>query len=63
VYDLLGREIRTLVSERQNSGSHTVTFDGQNLSSGVYFYTLRASGIESSHPETYRVTRKLLMLK
>jgi hypothetical protein len=63
VYDLLGREVRTLVSERQNSGSHTVTFDGQNLSSGVYFYTLRASGIGSPHPETYRVTRKLLMLK
>jgi hypothetical protein len=63
VYDLLGREVRTLVSERQNSGNHTVTFDAQNLSSGVYFYTLRASGIESSHPGTYRETRKLLMLK
>jgi hypothetical protein len=63
VYDLLGREVRTLVNERQNSGSHTVTFDGKNLSSGVYFYTLRASGTESSRPETYRVTRKLLLMK
>ena len=63
VYDLLGREVRTLVSERQNTGSHTVTFDAHNLSSGVYFYTLRASGIESSNPGTYRETRKLLMVK
>jgi hypothetical protein len=63
VYDLLGREVRTLVSERQNSGNHSVTFNAQNLSSGVYFYTLRASGIESSHPGIYRETRKLLMIK
>ncbi len=63
VYDLLGREVRTLVSEPQNSGSHTVTFDGHNLSSGVYFYTLRAIGIESSHPGAFRATRKLLILK
>ena len=63
VYDLLGREVRTLVSERQNSGTHTVTFDAHNLSSGVYFYTLRASGIEPLHSGSSRVTRKLLVVK
>jgi len=55
VYDLLGREVRTLVSARQNSGSHTVTFDGQNLASGVYFYRLKAGD--------YVSTRRLLLLK
>ncbi len=42
VYDILGREIRTLVYGLQNAGAHTTTFDGSRLSSGVYFYCLTA---------------------
>ena len=41
VFDLLGREISTLVSKYQNQGNYKVEFDGQNLSSGVYFYRLK----------------------
>ncbi|HUI09305.1 MAG TPA: T9SS type A sorting domain-containing protein [Bacteroidota bacterium] len=55
VYDILGREVRTLVSDRQNSGSHTVTFDAQNLSSGVYFCRLQAG--------SFAAVRKLLFIK
>ena len=44
VYDLLGREVQTLVSSIQNPGSHSVTFNALNLSSGVYFYRLTAGG-------------------
>ncbi|MDD5362109.1 MAG: T9SS type A sorting domain-containing protein [Ignavibacteria bacterium] len=40
VYDLLGREIKTLVNEKLNPGSYEVTFDGSRLSSGIYFYRL-----------------------
>ncbi len=40
VYDMLGREVGTLVNERQGAGRHTVRFDGAGLSSGVYFYRL-----------------------
>jgi len=41
VYDVLGREIRTLVDERQIAGDHSVKLDGSNLASGVYFYRLQ----------------------
>lgn len=41
VHDMLGRKIRTLVSDRVQAGRHEVTFDASDLSSGVYIYTLR----------------------
>ncbi len=42
VYNILGKEISTLVSKKFNSGNHTYTFDGKNLASGVYYYQLVA---------------------
>ncbi len=42
VYDVLGNEVKTLVNENKPAGRYTVTFDGSNLSSGIYFYKLEA---------------------
>jgi hypothetical protein len=42
VFDVLGREIVTLVNERQEEGEYTVKWDAAEFSSGVYFYQLRA---------------------
>jgi photosystem II stability/assembly factor-like uncharacterized protein len=42
VYDLLGREIATLVNGQHNPGTYSVVFDARHLSSGVYYYTMRA---------------------
>jgi hypothetical protein len=42
VYDVLGKEIRTLVNEKQSQGSYTVNFDATGLASGVYYYRLSA---------------------
>ncbi len=42
VYDLLGREIRTLLEGERSAGNHKISFDATSLSSGVYFYRLRA---------------------
>lgn len=55
VYDVLGKEIRTLVNERQNAGTYTIRFDGSGLPSGVYFYRLQAGN--------YSATKKLLFMK
>jgi hypothetical protein len=42
IYDILGREIKTLVNEIKQSGKYTVEFNGSNLASGVYFYRIQA---------------------
>ncbi|WP_020402517.1 T9SS type A sorting domain-containing protein [Gracilimonas tropica] len=55
VYDMTGREVATLVNERMSAGSHQVTFDASNLSSGVYLYSLQANGV--------RLTNKMTLIK
>jgi hypothetical protein len=42
MYDLLGREVATLVDGELLAGEHEVTFDGRGLATGVYFYRLQA---------------------
>ena len=55
VYDVLGREVKTIISERQTAGAHSVTFDASSLASGVYFYRLQAGAFVE--------TRKLIVMK
>jgi hypothetical protein len=53
VYDILGREIATLVNEQQAGGSYTITFssgdNGRSLATGVYFYRLESGSFVSVH--------------
>jgi hypothetical protein len=42
VYDLLGKEIATLVNETKNTGNYTITFNAVKLSSGVYYYKIQS---------------------
>jgi subtilisin-like proprotein convertase family protein len=51
IYDLLGREVKTLVNELRTPGTYEVNFDASSLSSGVYFYKL----ITPSFTETKRM--------
>ncbi len=55
VYDILGKEVATLVNEQKNQGRYSVNFDASNLASGVYIYQLRAND--------YVSTKKMLLLK
>jgi hypothetical protein len=41
IYDLLGREIKTLVNEFKNAGSYLVSFNGSEFASGIYFYRIQ----------------------
>lgn len=43
VYNILGKEVATLVDEHKNEGLHTVTFNGENLPSGTYLFELKAN--------------------
>ena len=54
-FDILGREIKTLVDEIRPAGSYTVTFDGASLTSGTYLYRLSAG--------TFLKTRAMILLK
>jgi 5-hydroxyisourate hydrolase-like protein (transthyretin family) len=42
IYDMLGKEVKTLVNETKPAGRYTVTFDGSNLASGIYYYQIKA---------------------
>jgi hypothetical protein len=55
VFDVLGREVATLVDELQDVGSKSVEFDASGLASGVYLYRLQAGGFVE--------TKKLLLLR
>ena len=52
VYDILGREIQTLVNEEKLPGNYSIQFDGTYLSSGVYFYTLTVGNFVESKKMT-----------
>jgi photosystem II stability/assembly factor-like uncharacterized protein len=55
IFDMLGKEVKTLVSSRQNSGTYSVSFDASGLSSGIYFYTLKASNGNNEMIKTMRM--------
>jgi hypothetical protein len=55
IYDLLGREVATLVSEQKEPGTHRVVWEAKDLPSGVYLYRLNAGPASQ--------TRKLILLK
>lgn len=55
IYDILGREVTTLVNEEKSAGRYEVIFNASGLASGIYFYRLQA--------ENYVETKKMILLK
>jgi hypothetical protein len=55
VFDILGREVETLLNRRLNPGSYEFSFDASHLASGIYFYRLET--------QSFRDTKKMILLK
>jgi hypothetical protein len=55
VYDILGRDVQTLVNEKLQPGTYETTFDGSGLNSGIYYYIMRAGD--------YSETKKMILIK
>lgn len=55
VYDILGQQIKVLVNEEKNPGVYEVKFDGKNLASGIYFYTIKTGNFIQS--------KKMILIK
>jgi len=55
IYDILGREVRTLINEHKHPGTYEVNFDASHLSSGVYFYSIQT--------DNFRETKRMLLIK
>jgi Secretion system C-terminal sorting domain len=56
VYDVLGREVKTLVNKTQPAGKYKIVFNAANFASGVYYYKLNAG-------KDFEKTRKMLLLR
>ena len=55
VFDIIGREVATLINELKEAGAYSLDFDAKNLTSGIYFYQIQAG--------KYSETRKLILQK
>ena len=55
VYDILGKEVATLVNEVKPAGDYNIRFDASRLASGVYIYQIKAGSFIKSH--------KMILLK
>ena len=56
VYDIIGKEVAILLNERKNPGEYSISFNGNNLSSGVYLYTMSVNDVIIE-------TKKMTLLK
>ena len=55
IFDILGRELATLVNKQQSAGNYQVIFNAQNLPSGIYFYQLKSG--------EFVATKKLILIR
>jgi hypothetical protein len=65
VFNILGQQVSTLINDQRSAGNHSVLWNandlnGMKLSSGIYFYMLKASGIDGKE---FQEIKKMLLLK
>ncbi len=63
VFSITGEKVKELINSVISEGSYTVEFNtfGEDLSSGIYFYTIEANAVDKS--SSYRETKKMILLK
>jgi hypothetical protein len=59
IYDITGKEMKTLVNEVQTAGYYTVIFNGVNLASGLYFYRIFAN----ANGKDFIMVKKMMLIK
>jgi len=62
VFDVLGRDVQTIVDRSQSAGDHSISFDASALPSGVYFFRLDALG-QVQPFQRHTKTRKMILIK
>jgi len=62
IYDVLGRQVKTVVNKTQLAGKHKITFDATNFATGVYYYNLKADP-STGLGHKFEQTRKMLLLR
>jgi lysophospholipase L1-like esterase len=63
IFDLIGREVATLVSEEMSAGRYSKKWNAENISSGVYFYRLQVRQTSGGQAGTFTETKKLVLLR
>ncbi len=58
VYDVLGRQVLSIINDTKEAGYYSVEFDGSNLASGIYFYRIIVEGAQS-----FSKTLKMILVK
>jgi len=61
-FDVLGREVTTLLNEQLKPGSYETEWDGSNFASGIYFYSL-VVGDNTNNMELFNETKKMVLIK
>jgi flagellar hook assembly protein FlgD len=59
IYDILGREVKSLINGLQQAGTHSINFNGSKMASGVYFYRLQINNNKGFYAET----KKMLLIR
>ena len=62
VYNILGQLVNILVDEIKDAGYRSVEWDAGNLSSGVYFYRIQATGVGNSQ-NSFTAVKKMIVLR
>ena len=63
IYDILGREVITLVNETLKPGTYEAEWDAGNFSSGLFFYKLQAGDPSTSSGQSFVETKKMVLIK